>query len=73
MEITTVTHNGQLISVGNVIKVKWYNLVDDEEDRSNPIEEVVTIESFEPTDNGIKIHAVNKEGKKDYFYEDNLI
>ena len=72
MEIITVKHKGSLISVGNTIKVKYYPIVNDEEDKSNPVVEEVLIKSFEPVDDDIKIHTVNKDGKDNYFFEDNL-
>lgn len=74
MEIVTVKHNDSLISVGNTIKVKYYPIVDDEEDKNNPIEEEVLIQSFQPTEDcDIKIIGINKDGKENYFFEDNLI
>ena len=72
MEIITVKHKDSLISVGNTIKVKYYPIVNDEEDKSNPVVEEVLIKSFEPVDDDIKIHTVNKDGKDNYFFEDNL-
>lgn len=74
MEITTVKHGGRLLSVGNTVKVKYYPIVDDEEDKNNPIEEEVLIQSFQPTEDcDIKIIGINKDGKENYFFEDNLI
>lgn len=73
MEIITVKHGGRLLSVGNTVKVKYYPIVDDDEDKSNPIEEEVLIKSFEPVEDDVKIHTVNKDGKDNYFYSDNLI
>ena len=72
MEIITVKHKDSLISVGNTIKVKYYPIVNDEEDKSNPVVEEVLIKSFEPVDDDIKIHTVIKDGKDNYFFEDNL-
>ena len=77
MEIITVKHGDRLLSVGDIVKVKYYPIVDDEEDKNNPIEEEVLIQSFQPTEDcDVKIVGINKDGKdskENYFFDDNLI
>lgn len=78
MEILTVKANGKTISIGDMIKVRHYQIKTDDkgdeyEDTENPIEEFVTIKSFEPTDDCLKMNCIDQNGNDNYFFEDNLI
>jgi hypothetical protein len=70
MEIIAVKTQIGVLEVGDEITVKYYNIVNDEEDKKNPVIKDIIIESFEPNDDGSLIAI---KSKTESFYEDNII
>lgn len=76
MKILSVeTNSGLTLLAGDQIKVKYFPIVNDEEDKENPIEEKVDIESFHPNDDGSEIVVVcrTEDGRKENFFDDNIV
>jgi hypothetical protein len=75
MKIKTVQTENNTYSIGDKIKVKFFPIKDDEEDKNNPIEKNVTIQNIIPTDDGsdIKLMCVDEKGNDDFFFEDNIL
>lgn len=72
--ITVKTEKDSTYSIDDKVKVKFFPIINDEEDKNNPIEKEVTIKDITPTDDGcIKLICVDENGNEDYFFEDNII
>lgn len=60
--------NGICLEIGDQIAIKFYPIVNDEEDKENPVEKSVFIEAFEPNDDGSSIRIIGDDGE-DYYYD----
>lgn len=71
MKILSVkTDNGITLNIGDKITVKYYPIIDDGEDKENPVTKEITVSGFEPTDDGSEIGIIDQDGEK--FYDDNI-
>lgn len=72
MEILKVkTIKGLVLEPGDKIKIKVIPLVDDEEDKENPIIKDITIHFFRPNEDGSLIQIVGTDAE--YYYEDEIL
>lgn len=65
------TSTGRVLGIDDKIKTKVYPIVNDEEDKKNPILKEVIIKSFEPNDDGSSIRIIGDDGES--YYDDNII
>lgn len=70
--LRVLTAENRVIQIGDHIRVKFNPVVNDEEDKENPIEKEVEIVEFKPVDDGSgEIMIVGDDGQ--HYFDSNII
>lgn len=70
MKIVSVILNKKIIALGDKITVKYFPIVDDEEDKENPITKIITVTEFKIIDED-SIAIVGDDGEN--YFDENVI
>lgn len=69
--VRVLTSNKLSLHLGDRIIVRFFNIVNDEEDKQNPVTKYIFIEAFEPTEDGSLIKIIGDDGEA--YYDDNIV